>query len=51
MKDISEKFLRYIGDSCIASETDGSLRCRYCISHVDVDWFENTLECLGCDEL
>lgn len=48
---IPEDFIKHIEGSCSVSETEGTLTCNKCGSKVVVDWFEKTLECLGCDDL
>ena len=32
-------------------EVDGEWKCSRCHSRVQIDWFEQTAECLGCDDL
>lgn len=46
-----EWLVNYIGENCEPEELDGNLKCNKCGSRVIVDWFEQTLECQGCDEL
>lgn len=48
---ISKGFIKYIEENCEVDEIDGDLKCKQCGYKVAVDWFEQKLECLGCDEL
>lgn len=48
---ISRSLIKYIQESCIVDEADGQLYCKKCLNRVVVDWFEQELECQGCDEL
>lgn len=44
-------FIEWIERDCDVDEIDGILTCKKCGCKVVVDWFEQTLECQGCDEL
>lgn len=45
------KFLDRILEKCRVSELTGDWACKRCGNLVEVDWFEKTKECLGCDEV
>lgn len=48
---ITEALVEYIKKNCVVDEADGQLYCNNCGHRVVVDFFEQQLECLGCDEL
>ena len=48
---IPEDFIKYIEAKCEPDESTGNLICKNCKHKVLIDWFEMSLDCLGCDEL
>ena len=44
-------FLIYILDNCTVNEHTGGFNCGKCKTEVILDWFENIIECQGCDTL
>jgi len=48
---MDKKFCEYILEVTIPDEITGNLLCKKCKNPVRVDWFEQILECSGCDEL
>jgi hypothetical protein len=48
---VSPSLLKQITEGCVVDECDGMLYCKKCLNRVVVDYFEQSLECQGCDEL
>lgn len=48
---INPKFVAYIEKNCKANELTTGLSCIHCGFPVHIDWFEQELECTGCDIL
>jgi hypothetical protein len=48
---ILENFILYIEANCKVDEISGDLECNKCGNKVVIDWFEQKLECQGCDDL
>lgn len=48
---ISGEFIKYIEDNCFIDDVNGCIACNKCRHEVIIDWFEESLECQGCDEL
>ncbi len=48
---IPKAMIDYMEKSCVVDEIDGELYCKKCGNRVRIDWFEKSIECLGCDEL
>ena len=49
--NIPKGFVLYIEDNCTVDEISGNLHCKKCGNKVIIDWFEQQLECTGCDGL
>jgi len=49
--EISPRLIEYIENNTHAGELSGNLHCNTCGRRVVVDWFEQELQCTGCDEL
>jgi len=47
---ISTEFIRWLKQMCWVDE-NGELVCKNCGSRVTVNWFEQTLNCEGCDDV
>lgn len=47
----SVNFMNYINENCSVDEHSGDLYCVKCHCKVHVDFFEEQLECSGCDDL
>jgi len=45
------RFMIFIREKCRVDETSGCLVCKQCGATVHVDWFEQSLECEGCDDI
>ncbi len=50
-KGSAQRLAVHIAKYCDVDEGTGELRCKKCGERVVVDWFEKTIECLGCDEV
>lgn len=51
MSALTYDFALYINKSTKVDEMTGGLVCKMCGSPVNVDYFEKSIECTGCDEL
>ena len=47
----SKEFIEYINENCYVDETGGELVCKKCGCTVYPDFFEQILNCSGCDDL